>query len=108
MALRFAADVELARSVVVVLGSAVTLGWLVVPVLFAGVDQTLDPVRFATFAVPRRQLLAGMLAAALVGIPGVGPVRAGADHDGHLVARRPWPWSSRSGGRGRRADLRRR
>ena len=71
VALRFAADVELARSVVVVLGSAVTLGWLVVPVLFAGVDQTLDPVRFATFAVPRRQLLAGMLAAALVGIPGV-------------------------------------
>jgi ABC-2 type transport system permease protein len=71
VALRFAGDADLARSVVVVLGSAVTLGWLVVPVLFTGVDQTLDPVRFATFAVPRRQLLLGMLAAALVGIPGV-------------------------------------
>ena len=61
VALRFASDVGLARSVVVVLGSAVTLGWLVVPVLLGGVDQTLDPVRFATFAVPRRQLLAGLL-----------------------------------------------
>jgi ABC-2 type transport system permease protein len=70
VALRFSADVGVARSVVVVLGSAVTLGWFVVPVLLSGVDQTLDPVRFATFAVPRRQLLAGMLAAALVGIPG--------------------------------------
>ena len=71
VALRFSPDVGLARSVVTVLGSAVTLGWFVVPVLLSGVDQTLDPVRFATFAVPRRQLLAGMLAAALVGIPGV-------------------------------------
>jgi ABC-2 type transport system permease protein len=71
VALRSTSDVGLARSVVVVLGSAVTLGWLVVPVLLGGVDQTLDPVRFATFAVPRRQLLAGLLAAALVGIPGV-------------------------------------
>jgi ABC-2 type transport system permease protein len=69
--LRFASDVQLGRSVVVVLGSAMTLGWLVVPVLLSGVDQTLDPVRFATFAVPRRQLLAGMLAAALVGLPGI-------------------------------------
>ena len=69
--LRFAGDADLARSLVVVLGSAVTLGWLVVPVLFTGVDQTLDPLRFATFAVPRRQLLLGLLAAALVGLPGV-------------------------------------
>ena len=71
VALRSTSDVGLARSVVVVLGSAVTLGWLVVPVLLGGVDQTLDPVRFATFAVPRRRLLAGLLAAALVGVPGV-------------------------------------
>jgi ABC-2 type transport system permease protein len=71
VALRFTPDIGLGRSVVVVLGSAVTLGWFVVPVLLGGVDQTLDPVRFATFAVPRRQLLAGMLAAALVGIPGL-------------------------------------
>ncbi len=70
VALRFV-DVELARSLVVVLGSAMTLGWLVVPVLFTGVDQTLDPRRFATFALPRRQLLMGLLAAALVGLPGV-------------------------------------
>ena len=40
VALRFV-DVDLARSLVVVLGSAMTLGWLIVPVLFTGVDQTL-------------------------------------------------------------------
>ena len=70
VALRFV-HVDVARSLVVVLGSAMTLGWLVLPVLFTGVDQTLDPRRFATFALPRRRLLLGLLAAALVGLPGV-------------------------------------
>ena len=37
----------------------------------AGSTRPSTRVRFATFAVPRRQLLAGLLAAALVGIPGV-------------------------------------
>lgn len=69
VALRFVDDPSLSRTVVTVGGSALTLGWAVVPVLTYGLDQTLDPARFATFAIPRRQLLLGMLVAALVGVP---------------------------------------
>ena len=83
-----------------------TLGWLVVPVLFTGIDQTLDPRRFATFALPRRRLLLGLLAAALVGLPGVVAVRARADHHRHLVAVTPGRGRRARGRRGRRADLR--
>jgi ABC-2 type transport system permease protein len=50
-------------------GSALVFGWLVFPVLLFGVDETLDPARFALFPVPRRTLAVGMLAAACVGIP---------------------------------------
>jgi ABC-2 type transport system permease protein len=50
-------------------GAVLVFGWLVFPVLLFGVDETLDPARFALFPLPRRTLAAGMLAAACVGIP---------------------------------------
>ena len=53
VALRAQADVELARTVVVVGGSALWPGWALLPIILFGVDPTLDPTRFATFAVPR-------------------------------------------------------
>lgn len=65
-----AADVQLAKTVVVLAGSAVVLGWLVVPVLTAGVDMTLDPARFVTFAIPMGQLLAGLALSGFLGVPG--------------------------------------
>ena len=71
VALRFAADATTARAVVVLAGGALTLGWVVVPLVVSGVDQTLDPARFATFAVPRRDLVLGNLLAGVVGVPGV-------------------------------------
>jgi hypothetical protein len=52
-------------------GSALVLGWVLVPVLFFGVDETLDPARFALYPLPRRTLAMGMLAAACAGIPAV-------------------------------------
>jgi ABC-2 type transport system permease protein len=53
------------------LGSGLVLGWLFLPLLFFGVDETLDPARFALLPLPPRRLAAGMLAAACVGIPGL-------------------------------------
>ncbi|WP_433053840.1 ABC transporter permease [Dactylosporangium sp. CS-033363] len=50
-------------------GAAAVLAWVFVPLLFFGVDETLDPARFALLPVPRRTLIGGMLAAAFVGIP---------------------------------------
>ena len=70
VALRFAADPQTARAVVVLAGGAVTLGWVIVPLVVSGVDQTLDPVRFSTYAVPRRDLVLGNLLAGVVGVPG--------------------------------------
>ncbi len=51
-------------------GTALVAGWLLLPVLLFGVDETLDPARFALFPLPRRTLAIGMLAAACVGVPG--------------------------------------
>jgi len=67
--LRFAATSDTARIIVTIGGSGLTLGWALFPIFSHGVDDTLDPVRFATFAVPRRQLVLGMLVASLVGVP---------------------------------------
>jgi ABC-2 type transport system permease protein len=50
-------------------GAGLTLAWLLMPLLFFGVDETIDPARFALLPVSRRTLLRGMLAAACVSIP---------------------------------------
>lgn len=63
------APADLAYVVTVFVGSAVVLGWLLVPMLFFGVDETLDPARFALLPVERGALMRGMLAAAFVGVP---------------------------------------
>jgi ABC-2 type transport system permease protein len=52
-------------------GAALTVGWLLLPLLFFGIDETLDPARFALFPLRRRTLTLGMLAGALVGISGI-------------------------------------
>ncbi len=65
------ADVELARLLVVAAGALLTLGWAVVPLVAFGTDATLDPARLVLFPVPARRLVPGLLAAGLVGVPGV-------------------------------------
>lgn len=50
-------------------GSAMVLGWLLLPLVFFGVDETLDPARFALLPLPRRTLLAGLAVSGLVGVP---------------------------------------
>ena len=44
------------------------------PLFSFGSDPTLDPGRFATFAVPHRELAVGLVAAALVGLPAIASV----------------------------------
>jgi ABC-2 type transport system permease protein len=69
IALRFAVPSDVARNVVIIGGSTLTLGWALFPVIAYGIDETLDPARFATFAVPRRQLVLGLLVSSLVSVP---------------------------------------
>ena len=72
--LRASGDPAVARTAVVLGGAALVLGWSLLPVVLFGVDPTLDPARFATFAVPERTLAAGLALAGLVGLPGAATV----------------------------------
>jgi ABC-2 type transport system permease protein len=56
---------------VVVAGSALVAAWALLPLLLFGTDPTLDPARFATYAVPERSLAAGLVLTGFVGLPGV-------------------------------------
>ena len=60
-----------AAVVLTLAGAALVAGWWLVPLVAHGVDSTLDPQRFVTYAVPRRQLLTGLALAGAVGVPGV-------------------------------------
>nr|WP_145777537.1 ABC transporter permease [Micromonospora olivasterospora] len=50
-------------------GGLLVLGWLLLPLVFFGVDETLDPARFALLPLSRRTLVRGLFAAALVSVP---------------------------------------
>lgn len=63
--------VETAATAVVLGGSAVVIGWALVPLVAFGLDPSLDPSRFATLSVPVRDLVVGLLLAGLLGVPGL-------------------------------------
>ncbi len=56
--------------VVTLAGSALFLGWLIIPVVAAGLDMTLDPARFTTYSIPMKSLLAGLALSGFIGVPG--------------------------------------
>ncbi|MEO7129917.1 MAG: hypothetical protein ABIZ07_00895 [Dermatophilaceae bacterium] len=60
-----------ARAFIPLGGATAIILWSVVPVLAFGSDPTLDPSRFATFAVPYRQLATGLVLGGVVGLPGL-------------------------------------
>ena len=64
------ADLSARTTVSVLLGSLLVAGWWLIPLVAFGVDSTLDPARFVTFAIPRRSLLLGLGLSGLVGVPG--------------------------------------
>ncbi len=68
--LRFVGDVALIREGMIVAGSAVVLGFLLVPLVF-GVDDNMDPRKFATLGIPNRRLSFGLALSALVGVPAI-------------------------------------
>src|SRR5690606_23999715 len=48
--------------------AALAFGWVVVPPLMFGVDETLDPARLRLLPLTRRQLLVGLTVAGAIGI----------------------------------------
>ncbi len=65
------AENDLVYTAVVLGGAAAVLGWGIIPVVASATDMTLDPARFTTFAVPMKQMLAGLALGGLIGIPGL-------------------------------------
>ncbi|GAA4568073.1 hypothetical protein [Planotetraspora kaengkrachanensis] len=61
------ADPDTALNVGIVVFTAFTVGWIVVPLMIFGVDETLDPSRLALFPLTTRQLALGMFAASATG-----------------------------------------
>ncbi|MCY1141303.1 ABC transporter permease [Actinoplanes sp. Pm04-4] len=57
-------------------GAALVLGWVFFPLLFFGVDESIDPARFALLPLPRRTLIIGLFAAALAGLPALSTLAA--------------------------------
>ena len=62
------------QAVVVVGGAALVLGWIIVPLLFEGVEQTLDPLKLARFPVRTGQLMAAMFVVGITWIPGIATI----------------------------------
>ena len=85
-------DPELARTATVLAGTAAVLGWALIPVLATGVDLTLDPARFVTFAVPLPKMLTGLALGGLIGIPGAVTLLAGHWHPRPSGGGTPRPW----------------
>ncbi|MBW4041903.1 MAG: ABC transporter permease [Acidobacteria bacterium] len=67
VALRFA-PTAISTAVVVGGGSIALLAFLVVPI-FVGIDDTLDPRRFALFGIERTRLAVGLAVTGVVGVP---------------------------------------
>jgi ABC-2 type transport system permease protein len=59
---------EHATAVVVLLTGVLALGWAVMPLFFAGGDETLDPTRLVVLPLRAQPLVRALLAASLVGI----------------------------------------
>jgi ABC-2 type transport system permease protein len=57
-------------------GASIVLGWLFLPLVFFGVDESLDPARFALLPLRRRTLIGGLFAASLAGIPALATLAA--------------------------------
>lgn len=55
----------------VLAGALLVAGWVLLPVVFASIDNTLDPRRFAPYVGPSRRLAVALIAATPVGVGGL-------------------------------------
>jgi ABC-2 type transport system permease protein len=76
LALRWASD-ALTADVTVLAYSALTVGWLLFSLLVFGVDETVDPAKFALLPVRARELQPGLFVTGLIGSPGIATILVG-------------------------------
>ncbi len=70
-------SLEITADVTVLAYALLAAGWLLLSLLVFGVDETVDPGKFALLPVRARELLPGLLVAGAVGVPGVATVLVG-------------------------------
>ena len=68
ISLRFVGEPVFIRDVLTVAGSIVVLGFLVIPIV-VGIDDSMDPRKFAFLGIPNRSLSLGLAGSALIGVP---------------------------------------
>ena len=66
--LRFVGDIALIRDSLTVAGALVVVGFLIIPII-AGIDDSMDPRKFAFLGIPNRSLSLGLAGSALIGVP---------------------------------------
>lgn len=72
LAVWFAADeIPFQGEIFTLIGSAVVLGWAIIPPLLTGVDLTLEPSRFVQFGIPEKTLGPALVLAGFISIPAV-------------------------------------
>ncbi|GAA4679135.1 transporter [Frondihabitans cladoniiphilus] len=76
LALSFA-PARLTHTIVVLAGSATILGWIIVPLLTSGIDQTLSVAKLKIFPIPPTRLVVALMICGLLGIPGAVTLLAG-------------------------------
>lgn len=69
-------EAEAAATLLTLGGASIVLGWLFLPLIFFGIDESLDPARFALLPLGRRTLIGGLFAASLAGIPALATLAA--------------------------------
>jgi ABC-2 type transport system permease protein len=62
---------DAARAVITGGGAILTVGWVLGPLIAAGVDTTIDAGRLAPFPLSTRQVLTALTAVGLAGVPGI-------------------------------------
>ncbi len=70
--------VEVASTTIILGGTAVVLGWMLVPLVTNGIEQTLDPLRLAAFPIPLRRLMLAQFLVGVAWIPGAVTLLLGA------------------------------
>ena len=73
VALRWS-SMALTADVTVLVFAVLTAGWLLLSLLVFGIDETLDPARFALLPVRAREIMPGLLVSGLIGSTGVATV----------------------------------
>ncbi|WP_175956795.1 hypothetical protein [Schaalia sp. Marseille-Q2122] len=65
-------EIATVGAVTVFAGAALVLGWIIIPIIFSSLDNTLDPRRLAPFIPPSPRLALGLVGATWAGLAGLG------------------------------------